>query len=49
MFDQSNVFTTDRAGLFNLQNPTNTFSIEYGWGYYDLDYVEFRQRAGTHA
>ncbi|WP_428304911.1 glycosyl hydrolase [Lacipirellula sp.] len=42
MFDQSNVFKADRAGLFNLQNPTNTFSIEYGWGYYDLDYVEFR-------
>jgi mannan endo-1,4-beta-mannosidase len=42
MFDQSNTFTSDRAGLFNLQNATNTFSIEQSWGYYDVDYVEFR-------
>ena len=42
MFDQSNAFTSDRAGLFNLQSATNTFSIEQSWGYYDVDYVEFR-------
>lgn len=42
MFDQSLTFAADRAGLFNLQTGTNTFSIEQGWGYYDVDYVEFR-------
>lgn len=41
-FDQSPTFAADRAGLFNLQTGTNTFSIEQGWGYYDVDYVEFR-------
>ncbi|HYO24389.1 MAG TPA: glycosyl hydrolase, partial [Lacipirellulaceae bacterium] len=42
MFNQSSSFSTDRAGLFNLTAATNTFQISQGWGYYDIDYVEFR-------
>ena len=42
MFDQSSSFSTDRAGLFNLAAGVNEFSITQGWGYYDVDYVEFR-------
>lgn len=42
MFNQSSVFSTDRAGLFSLTGAVNTFQISQGWGYYDVDYVEFR-------
>ena len=42
MFDQSLVFAEDRAGLFNLAAGTNTLGISKGWGYYDVDYLEFR-------
>ena len=42
MFTGSTTFSTDRAGLFNLTAATNTMEISQGWGYYDVDYFEFR-------
>ncbi len=42
MFDQSATFAEDRAGLFSLADGTNTLGIYEGWGFYDLDYLEFR-------
>ncbi len=42
MFDQSLSFTTDRAGLFSIPGGTSTLAIEKNWGYYDIDYLEFR-------
>jgi mannan endo-1,4-beta-mannosidase len=42
MFDQSSLFAEDRAGLFNLAAGTNMLSISKYWGYYDVDYLEFR-------
>ena len=41
-FDQSLVFTEDLAGLFQLSAGTNTLGIYEGWGFYDVDYLEFR-------
>src|SRR5687767_567207 len=35
MFDQSNVFSADRAGVFNVHGGTNTLAIQQFWGYYD--------------
>ena len=31
-----------RAGIFNLTGGINTFSVTQSWGYYDVDYFEFR-------
>ncbi|HEX6961807.1 MAG TPA: glycosyl hydrolase [Lacipirellula sp.] len=42
MFDQSHTFAADRAGLFNVRGATNTLAIQHNWGYYDIDYFEFR-------
>ena len=42
LFDQSSTFTADRAGLFNLTGGTNTLGICENWGFYDIDYLEFR-------
>jgi mannan endo-1,4-beta-mannosidase len=42
MFDQSLVFAEDRAGVFDLGAGLNTLEISQGWGYYDVDYLEFR-------
>ena len=42
MFEQSTSFSADRAGLFHLDAGTNTLGIYEGWGYYDVDYLEFR-------
>lgn len=42
MFDQSTVFTRDRAGLFSIPAGTSTLGIYQSWGYYDVDYLEFR-------
>lgn len=42
MFDQSSVFAEDFAGLFQLSAGTNTLGIYEGWGFYDIDYLEFR-------
>jgi mannan endo-1,4-beta-mannosidase len=42
MFDQSTTFTSDRAGLFNLPGGTTTIGIRENWGFYDIDYMEFR-------
>jgi mannan endo-1,4-beta-mannosidase len=42
MFDQSTVFTTDRTGLFSIPAGTSTLGIYQSWGYYDVDYLEFR-------
>ena len=36
------MFTEDRAGLFSLSAGVNTLGIYEGWGYYDVDYLEFR-------
>lgn len=32
----------DRAGVFNLTEPTNTLRINRGWGWYNVDYFELR-------
>ena len=42
MFDQSNTFTADLAGLFNMTGGVNTLGIRENWGFYDVDYFEFR-------
>lgn len=42
MFDQTSSFADDRAGLFHLGTGTNTFGIYEGWGFFDVDYLEFR-------
>jgi mannan endo-1,4-beta-mannosidase len=42
MFDQSNMFTADRAGLFNVTGGINRLGIYESWGFYDVDYLEFR-------
>lgn len=41
-FNQSSTFTTDRAGIFNMSGGVNTMAIYQSWGYYDVDYLEFR-------
>lgn len=41
-FDQSATFTTDRAGIFNLTGGSTTLDIYQSWGYYDVDYFEFK-------
>jgi mannan endo-1,4-beta-mannosidase len=42
MFDQSSTFRADRAGVFNVTGGTNTLAIYQSWGFYDVDYFEFR-------
>jgi mannan endo-1,4-beta-mannosidase len=42
MFDHSNTFSVDRAGLFTLAEGVNTLEIRENWGFYDIDYLEFR-------
>ncbi len=42
MFEQSAGFAEDRAGIFDLGSGTNVLEINQGWGYYDVDYLEFR-------
>lgn len=42
MFDQSLTFSADRAGLFSIPAGTSSLAIEKYWGYYDIDYWEFR-------
>ncbi len=42
MFDQSTTFTADRAGLFNVSGGSNQLGIYESWGFYDVDYLEFR-------
>ncbi len=42
MFDQSSTWATDRAGLFAITGGTSTLGIQHNWGYYDIDYLEFR-------
>ena len=46
-FDQSSVFSEDFTGLFNLAAGTNTLGIHEGWGFYDVDYLEFRPYTPT--
>jgi mannan endo-1,4-beta-mannosidase len=42
MFDMSSTFTADRAGVFNVSAGLNTLKIQENWGFYDIDYLEFR-------
>ena len=42
MFDQTSSFAEDSAGLFHLNSGINTLGIYEGWGFYDVDYLEFR-------
>lgn len=42
MFDQSTAWSTDRAGVFSIPGGTSTLGIQHNWGYYDIDYLEFR-------
>jgi mannan endo-1,4-beta-mannosidase len=37
-----NLFSVDRAGVFNLSQPTNTLRVNRGWGWYNVDYFELR-------
>ncbi len=46
-FDQSFFFTEDRAGIFDLSAGINTLEISQFWGYYDVDYLEFRSHTPT--
>jgi mannan endo-1,4-beta-mannosidase len=41
-FDSSTSFTRDRAGLFNLPGGSTTIGIRENWGFYDIDYMDFR-------
>ena len=41
-FDQTSTFSVDRAGLFNVTGGINTLGIRESWGFYDVDYLEFR-------
>ena len=38
----SNLWGTDRAGVFDLTGATNSLRINRGWGYYNVDYFELR-------
>lgn len=38
--DAGNDWATDRLGLVELQEGSNTLVLERGWGYFDIDYVE---------
>jgi mannan endo-1,4-beta-mannosidase len=42
MFNMSNTFAADRAGIVNVRGAANTLAIQQSWGYYDIDYLEFR-------
>ncbi|TWT42772.1 glycosyl hydrolase [Botrimarina hoheduenensis] len=42
MFDQSSSFTESYAGQFYLDSPTTSIDLMKSWGYYDVDYFEFR-------
>jgi mannan endo-1,4-beta-mannosidase len=42
MFDQTSSWSTDRAGLFSIPGGTSTLGIQHNWGWYDIDYLEFR-------
>jgi mannan endo-1,4-beta-mannosidase len=42
MFSQSSTWAEDRAGLFSIPNGASTLGIQHNWGYYDIDYLEFR-------
>jgi mannan endo-1,4-beta-mannosidase len=42
MFDQTSSWSTDRAGLFSISGGTSTLGIQHNWGWYDIDYLEFR-------
>ena len=45
----TNVFATHRAGLVELPGGRNRLAIEYGWGYYDVDYLELTPMAKSEA
>ncbi len=36
-----NVFATQNAGTVELNNGVNTITMEKGWGYYDIDALDF--------
>ena len=40
--EESGIFKTDRAGLFNLAGGPTTLGIEKDWGYHDIDYLQFK-------
>lgn len=42
MFEQSSTFSADRAGVFNVTGGVNRLGIYESWGFYDVDYLEFR-------
>jgi mannan endo-1,4-beta-mannosidase len=39
--EESGIFKTDRAGLFNLAGGTTTLGIYKDWGFHDIDYLQF--------
>jgi mannan endo-1,4-beta-mannosidase len=41
MLPPRQAFSRVRAGLFELRDGANVIEIGRGWGYFDLDYVEF--------
>ena len=42
MFEAAGLFSVDRAGLVSVRPGVNSLEISQGWGYYDVDYLEFR-------
>lgn len=42
MFNQTSAFSADRAGVFNVASGVNRLGIYESWGFYDIDYLEFR-------
>lgn len=42
MFEQTSTWSEERAGLFSIPGSTSTLGIQHNWGYYDIDYFEFR-------
>lgn len=38
-------FATHRAGVVDLPGGVTTLAIEYGWGFYDIDYIELAPAA----
>ncbi|TWT92848.1 Mannan endo-1,4-beta-mannosidase [Botrimarina colliarenosi] len=42
MFAESSSFAEEYGGLFYLENSPIDIQISEGWGYYDVDYFEFR-------
>lgn len=45
-FEATNEFTKIDIGRFHLRSGLNTLEISHFWGWFELDYLEFREIAG---